>query len=107
MPILMTIPLQLLAYDVAVRRGCDVDQPQESREERDGRIRRLVTPAVWIIRTNGLFPMGSAVALRLLPVARVTRGAAAVAARGRAKIAAEVEVRSVAAPRQGLAESSR
>ena len=27
-PILMTIPLQLLAYHVAVRRGCDVDQPR-------------------------------------------------------------------------------
>ncbi|MEO7191729.1 MAG: glutamine--fructose-6-phosphate transaminase (isomerizing) [Vicinamibacterales bacterium] len=27
-PILMTIPVQLLAYHVAVRRGCDVDQPR-------------------------------------------------------------------------------
>jgi len=27
-PILMAIPLQLLAYHVAVRRGCDVDQPR-------------------------------------------------------------------------------
>jgi len=27
-PILMAVPLQLLAYDVAVRRGCDVDQPR-------------------------------------------------------------------------------
>jgi len=27
-PIVMTIPLQLLAYDIAVRRGCDVDQPR-------------------------------------------------------------------------------
>ena len=27
-PIVMTIPLQLLAYHVAVRRGCDVDQPR-------------------------------------------------------------------------------
>ncbi len=27
-PIAMTIPLQLLAYDIAVRRGCDVDQPR-------------------------------------------------------------------------------
>jgi glutamine---fructose-6-phosphate transaminase (isomerizing) len=27
-PILMSIPLQLLAYQVAVRRGCDVDQPR-------------------------------------------------------------------------------
>jgi glucosamine--fructose-6-phosphate aminotransferase (isomerizing) len=27
-PILMTVPLQLLAYDIAVRRGCDVDQPR-------------------------------------------------------------------------------
>jgi len=28
MPILMVVPLQLLAYDIAVRRGCDVDQPR-------------------------------------------------------------------------------
>ncbi|MBZ5558592.1 MAG: glutamine--fructose-6-phosphate transaminase (isomerizing) [Acidobacteriia bacterium] len=28
MPILMALPLQLLAYDIAVRRGCDVDQPR-------------------------------------------------------------------------------
>ncbi len=27
-PILMTIPMQLLAYHIAVRRGCDVDQPR-------------------------------------------------------------------------------
>ena len=27
-PIIMSIPLQLLAYDIAVRRGCDVDQPR-------------------------------------------------------------------------------
>jgi glucosamine--fructose-6-phosphate aminotransferase (isomerizing) len=27
-PIMMAIPLQLLAYDIAVRRGCDVDQPR-------------------------------------------------------------------------------
>ena len=27
-PIAMTVPLQLLAYHVAVRRGCDVDQPR-------------------------------------------------------------------------------
>ena len=27
-PILMTVPLQLLAYHIAVRRGCDVDQPR-------------------------------------------------------------------------------
>ena len=27
-PIVMTLPLQLLAYDIAVRRGCDVDQPR-------------------------------------------------------------------------------
>jgi glucosamine--fructose-6-phosphate aminotransferase (isomerizing) len=26
-PILAVIPLQLLAYHIAVRRGCDVDQP--------------------------------------------------------------------------------
>ena len=28
MPIIMVVPLQLLAYDIAVRRGCDVDQPR-------------------------------------------------------------------------------
>jgi glutamine---fructose-6-phosphate transaminase (isomerizing) len=28
MPVLMTIPMQLIAYHVAVRRGCDVDQPR-------------------------------------------------------------------------------
>jgi len=28
MPVLTTIPLQLLAYHIAVRRGCDVDQPR-------------------------------------------------------------------------------
>jgi glucosamine--fructose-6-phosphate aminotransferase (isomerizing) len=27
-PILMVVPLQLLAYHVAIRRGCDVDQPR-------------------------------------------------------------------------------
>jgi glucosamine--fructose-6-phosphate aminotransferase (isomerizing) len=27
-PILATIPLQLLSYYIAVRRGCDVDQPR-------------------------------------------------------------------------------
>jgi len=27
-PLLTVIPLQLLAYHVAVRRGCDVDQPR-------------------------------------------------------------------------------
>ena len=27
-PIAMVLPLQLLAYHVAVRRGCDVDQPR-------------------------------------------------------------------------------
>ena len=27
-PIVTVVPLQLLAYDIAVRRGCDVDQPR-------------------------------------------------------------------------------
>jgi glucosamine--fructose-6-phosphate aminotransferase (isomerizing) len=27
-PVAMALPLQLLAYDIAVRRGCDVDQPR-------------------------------------------------------------------------------
>ena len=27
-PMVMVLPLQLLAYDIAVRRGCDVDQPR-------------------------------------------------------------------------------
>jgi glucosamine--fructose-6-phosphate aminotransferase (isomerizing) len=28
LPILEIIPMQLLAYHIAVRRGCDVDQPR-------------------------------------------------------------------------------
>ena len=28
MPILATVPLQLLAYHIALLRGCDVDQPR-------------------------------------------------------------------------------
>lgn len=28
LPILEMVPLQLLAYHIAVRRGCDVDQPR-------------------------------------------------------------------------------
>ena len=27
-PILLNIPLQLLAYHVAVKRGCDIDKPR-------------------------------------------------------------------------------
>jgi glucosamine--fructose-6-phosphate aminotransferase (isomerizing) len=27
-PIILAVPLQLLAYEIAVRRGCDVDQPR-------------------------------------------------------------------------------
>ena len=27
-PIVITVPLQLLSYHIAVRRGCDVDQPR-------------------------------------------------------------------------------
>ena len=27
-PILAVLPLQLLAYHIALRRGCDVDQPR-------------------------------------------------------------------------------
>jgi glucosamine--fructose-6-phosphate aminotransferase (isomerizing) len=27
-PVLMAIPLQLLSYHIAMRRGCDVDQPR-------------------------------------------------------------------------------
>ncbi|HEY3885724.1 MAG TPA: SIS domain-containing protein, partial [Vicinamibacterales bacterium] len=27
-PVLMVVPLQLLAYHIAIRRGCDVDQPR-------------------------------------------------------------------------------
>ena len=28
MPILCVIPLQIFAYEMALRRGCDVDQPR-------------------------------------------------------------------------------
>ena len=27
-PVVITVPLQLLSYHIAVRRGCDVDQPR-------------------------------------------------------------------------------
>ena len=27
-PVLLVVPLQLLAYHIAIRRGCDVDQPR-------------------------------------------------------------------------------
>jgi glucosamine 6-phosphate synthetase-like amidotransferase/phosphosugar isomerase protein len=37
-PILSIIPLQLLAYHIAVRRGCDVDQPAQPGQVRDRRI---------------------------------------------------------------------
>ena len=36
LPILEVVPLQMLAYHIAVRRGCDVDQREESGEERYG-----------------------------------------------------------------------
>jgi glucosamine--fructose-6-phosphate aminotransferase (isomerizing) len=28
LPLVTVVPLQLLAYHIAVRRGCDVDQPR-------------------------------------------------------------------------------
>jgi glucosamine--fructose-6-phosphate aminotransferase (isomerizing) len=28
MPILMAVPMQLLAYHIAERRGCDIDRPR-------------------------------------------------------------------------------
>ena len=28
MPLLLVLPLQLLAYHIVVRKGCDVDQPR-------------------------------------------------------------------------------
>jgi glucosamine--fructose-6-phosphate aminotransferase (isomerizing) len=28
LPLVLVLPLQLLAYHIAVRRGCDVDQPR-------------------------------------------------------------------------------
>ena len=39
-PILYAIPVQLLAYYVAVAKGTDIDQPRNFGEERDGGIRR-------------------------------------------------------------------
>jgi hypothetical protein len=33
--ILEIVPLQLLAYQIAVRRGCDVDQPQNLAKSGD------------------------------------------------------------------------
>ncbi len=38
LPVLEVVPLQLLAYHIAVRRGCDVDQPRNLAKERHGRI---------------------------------------------------------------------
>jgi hypothetical protein len=35
-PVIMTIPLQLLAYHIAVRLGCDVDQPRNPRQVSHG-----------------------------------------------------------------------
>ena len=40
-PILEIVPLQLLAYYIAVRRGCDVDQPRNLAKVRN---RRRITP---------------------------------------------------------------
>ena len=37
-PLLTVIPLQLLSYHIAVLRGCDVDQPTQSCQERNGRV---------------------------------------------------------------------
>ena len=37
-PVLSVIPLQLLAYYIAVERGCDVDQPRNLAQIRDGRV---------------------------------------------------------------------
>jgi glucosamine--fructose-6-phosphate aminotransferase (isomerizing) len=37
-PILEIVPLQLLAYHIAVRRGCDVRSAAQSGQERDGRV---------------------------------------------------------------------
>ena len=35
MPLQLIVPLQLFAYYMAVLRGCDVDKPPQSRQERD------------------------------------------------------------------------
>jgi glucosamine--fructose-6-phosphate aminotransferase (isomerizing) len=46
-PVLMVVPLQLLSYHIAVRRGCDVDQPESrqraspSSSPRPGKLRNL------------------------------------------------------------------
>ena len=39
-PLLVTVPLQLLAYHVAVLRGTDVDQPRNPGQKRDRGIDR-------------------------------------------------------------------
>jgi glucosamine 6-phosphate synthetase-like amidotransferase/phosphosugar isomerase protein len=41
---LASVPLQLLAYHIAVLRGSDVGQPRNSGEERDGGVRRTLLP---------------------------------------------------------------
>ena len=46
-PAVYTVPLQLLAYHCAILKGTDVDQPQESGEERDGGVAGAGTSVTW------------------------------------------------------------
>ena len=46
MPVLLTIPMQLLAYHIAVRRGCDVDQPRNLAKSVHRRVGRAVPEGV-------------------------------------------------------------
>jgi hypothetical protein len=61
-PILYTIPVQLLAYYMAVAKGTDVDQPRKSRQERDGRIavavgRPVHSCLLFLSRLHDRFPL--------------------------------------------------
>jgi len=40
-PVLTVLPLQLLAYYIAVRRGCNVDQPRKPRQIGDGGVKPM------------------------------------------------------------------
>jgi glucosamine--fructose-6-phosphate aminotransferase (isomerizing) len=52
-PLLTVIPLQLLAYHIAVLRGCDVDRPQPG-EERHGRMNAVRSCHLWWLCLPGL-----------------------------------------------------
>jgi hypothetical protein len=61
LPILEVVPLQMLAYHIAVRRGCDVDSATQSGQERHRRVSGgggvpSITLCTWPTRGKGLYP---------------------------------------------------